>query len=197
MPTISLIAPRSRKDDANLLPNHDVKRIGPSLVGTVLARRYKILETLDVDSFKAQDLAMDQTVTVRRVFLAPKSAGQTWRQKVQQLALMRDPNFLNILDVIIDKSGAFVISEPSRGRSMADLLKERCLDLEDVLGLMTTLANSLDLVADFSFCPHPISSRWLFAENDKLSLSGSRTAVILRLSIPRQTGPVGTCKAQG
>jgi hypothetical protein len=68
---------------------------------------------------------MDQTVTVRRALLAPKSAGQTWRQKVQQLALMRDPNFLNILDVIIDKSGAFVISERSRGRSMADLLKER------------------------------------------------------------------------
>ena len=167
MRTIFLIASSSRKDEANLRSNRDVKMIGPSLVGTVLARRYKILETVDVDSFKAHDLAMDQTVTVRRVLLAPRRAGQTWRQKVQQLALMRDPNFLNILDVIIDKSGAFVISEPSRGRSMADLLKERCLDLEDVLGLMTTLANALDLVADFSFCRHPISSRWLFAETTK------------------------------
>jgi hypothetical protein len=48
---------------------------------------------------------------------------------------------------------------------MADLLRERSrLDLEDVLRLMTTLANALDVVASFSFCPHPISSRWLFAE---------------------------------
>jgi hypothetical protein len=99
------------------------------------------------------------------VFLPSRRAGETWRQKVQQLSLLRDPNFLNILDVIIDKSGAFVITERSRGRSMADLLRERsCLDLEDVLRLMTTLANALDLVASFSFCRHPISSRWLFAE---------------------------------
>jgi hypothetical protein len=34
------------------------KMTGPSLVGTVLARRYKILETIDGDSFKAHDLAL-------------------------------------------------------------------------------------------------------------------------------------------
>jgi hypothetical protein len=165
MRTISLIAPRSRNDETNLRSDRDGKMTGPSLVRTVLARRYKILEMADVDSFKAHDLALDQTVTVRRALLTSQRAGETWRQKVQQLALMRDPNFLNIIDVIIDKSGAFVITERSRGRSMADLLRERsCLDLEDVLRLMTTLANSLDLVADFSFCSHPISSRWLFAE---------------------------------
>jgi hypothetical protein len=165
MRTISLIAPRSRNDEVNLRSNRDGKMTGRSLVGMVLARRYKILEMVDVDSFKAHDLALDQTVTVRRTLLAPQRDGETWRQKVQQLALMRDSNFLNILDVIIDKSGAFVITERSRGRSMADLLREGSrLDLEDVLRLMTTLANSLDLVANFSFCPHPISSRWLFAE---------------------------------
>ena len=165
MPTLFLMAPSSRKDETNFRSDHDGKMVRPSLVRTVLARRYKILETVDLDSFKAHDLALDQTVTVRRVFLASRRAGETWRQKVQPLALLRDPNFLNILDVIIDKSGAFVITERSRGRSMADLLKERsCLDLEDVLRLMTTLANALDLVASFSFCRHPISSRWLFAE---------------------------------
>jgi hypothetical protein len=100
----------------------------------------------------------DQTLTARRVFLASRRAGETWRHKVQQLALLWDPNFLNILDVIIDKSGPFVITERSRGRSMADLLRERsCLDLEDVLRLMTTLANALDLVASFSFYRHPIA----------------------------------------
>jgi hypothetical protein len=113
---------------------------GPSLVGTVLARRYKSLEAVDVESFKAHDLTLDQTVTIRRALLASQRAGETWRQKVQQLALMRDPNFLNILDVIVDKSGAFVITERSRGRSIADLLRESSrLDLEDVLRLMTAL----------------------------------------------------------
>jgi hypothetical protein len=160
-----LIAPSPRKDETDFRSDHDGKMASPSLVRTVLARRYKILETVDLDSFKAHDLVLDQTVTVRRVFLASRCAGETWRQKVQQLALLRDPNFLNILDVIIDKSGAFVITERSRGRSMADLLRERSrLDLEDVLRLMTTLAKALDLVASFGFCRHPVSSCWLFAE---------------------------------
>jgi hypothetical protein len=165
MRNLSLIAPRSRNDETNLRSNRDGKMTGPSLVGTVLARRYKILEAVDVDSFKAHDLTLDQTVTVRRALLASQPAGETWRQKVQQLALMRDPNFLNILDVIVDKSGAFVITERSRGRSIGDLLRERSrLDLEDVLRLMTALARALDLAADFGFCPHPISSRWFFTE---------------------------------
>jgi hypothetical protein len=123
------------------------------------------LEAVDVDSFKAHDLTLDQTVTVRRALLASQRVGETWRQKVQQLALMRDPNFLNILDVIVDISDAFVITERSRGRSIADLLRESSrLDLEDVLRLMTALARALDLAADLGFCPHPISSRWLFTE---------------------------------
>jgi hypothetical protein len=165
MRTISFIALRSRNDVTNLRSDRDGKMTGLSLIRTVLARRYKILETVDVDSFKAHDLALDQTVTVRRALLTSQRAGETWLQKVQQLALMRDPNFLNILDVILDKSNTFVITERSRGRSMADLLRERsCLDLEDVLRLMTSLANALDLVANFSFCSHPISTRWLFAE---------------------------------
>ena len=37
----------------------------PDVVGTVLARRYKILGSIDGDSFKAHDLTLDQTVTVR------------------------------------------------------------------------------------------------------------------------------------
>ena len=165
MRTLSLIAPRSRNDETNLRSDRDGKMTGSSLVGTVLARRYKILETIDVDSFKAHDLALDQTVTVRQALLTSQCAGDTWRQKIQQLALVRDPNFLNVLDVIFDKSSDFVITERPRGRSIADLLRERSrLDLEDVLRLVTPLAGALDLAAAFSCCPNPISTCWLFAE---------------------------------
>ena len=34
-----------------------------------------------------------------------------WRQKVQQLVLVRNPNFLNVLDVVFDKAADFVITE--------------------------------------------------------------------------------------
>jgi hypothetical protein len=172
-------------------------------VRTVLAGRYKILETVDLDSFKAHDVALDQTITVRRVVLASQGAGETWRRRVQQLALMRDPNFLSILDVIIDKSGTFVITERSRGRSMADLLRERShLDLEDVLRLMTTLANALDLVASFSFCPYPISSRWLFAETtssvsvDREQRSFSDWPFLVKLDLWGLVRPRDNCSLQ-
>ena len=165
MRTLSLIAPSSRNDRTNLRSDRDGKMTGSSLVGTVLARRYKILETVDVDSFKAHDLALDQTVTVRQALLTSPRAGDTWRQKVQQLALVRDPNFLNVLDVISDKSSDFVITERPRGHSIADLLRERSrLELEDVLRLVTPLAGALDLAAAFSCCPNPISTCWLFTE---------------------------------
>jgi hypothetical protein len=168
------------------------------------------LETVDVDSFKAHDLALDQTVTVRQALLTSQRAGETWRQKVQQLALMRDPNFLNVLDVIIDKSGAFVITERSRGHSIADLLRERSrLDLEDVLRLMTALAGALDLAAEFSCCPHPISSRCLFTETrnsvsvDREQRSFSDWPFLVKLDVwelvrPRKNNswPFITSKAQ-
>jgi hypothetical protein len=165
MRTLSLIAPRSRNDETDFRSDRDGKMTGSSLAGTVLARRYKILETIDGDSFKAHDLALDQTVTVRQALLTSQRAGDTWRQKVQQLALVRDPNFLNVLDVIFDKSSDFVITERPPGHSIADLLKERSrLDLEDVLRLVTPLSGALDLAAAFSCCPNPISTCWLFAE---------------------------------
>ena len=165
MRTLLPIEAKSSNDETNLQSDHDGKMTGSSLVGTVLARRYKILESINVDNFKAHDLMLDQTVTVRQALLTSQRDGDIWRQKVQQLASMRDPNLLNVLDVIFDKSSDFVITEPLRGRSIADLLKERSrFDMEDVLRLMTPLAGALDLAAAFSCCPNPISSCWLFTE---------------------------------
>ena len=46
----------------------------------------------------------------------------TWGQKVQQLARVRNPNFLNVLDVIFDKSSDFVITERPRGYSLVQLI---------------------------------------------------------------------------
>src|ERR1700694_4110782 len=122
MRTLSLIAPRSRNDETNLESDHDSKMTVSSLAGTVLASRYKILETIEVDSFKAHDLTLDQTVTVRQALLTSQCDGHTWRQKIQQLALVRDPNFLNILDVVSDKSSYFVVTERPLCRSIAELL---------------------------------------------------------------------------
>lgn len=81
MPTLFLTAPSSGKGETDFRSDRDGKMTRQSLVRTVLASRYKILETVDLDSFEAHDLALDQTVTVRRVFLASRRAGETWRQK--------------------------------------------------------------------------------------------------------------------
>lgn len=165
MRTVFLPASSSRNDQSNLQSDRDGTTTCSSFVGTVLASRYKILERIGVDCFKAHDLALDQTVTLRRSLLTSQYPGDTWRQKIQQLALVRDPNFLNVLDVISDKSSDFVITERPRGHSLAELLREgSCLDLEDVLRLVTLLARALALAAAYSCCPNAISTCWLFTE---------------------------------
>src|SRR5271165_804975 len=163
MRTGPLVAPSVRKGQTGSPSNRDEKKTGLYLVGTVLAKRYKILETIDAHSFKAHDLSLDQTVQVRRASLKSHRDGDAWRQKVRQLALIRDPNFLNVIDLIFDKSNDLVVTERPRGRPLADLLRERSrLDPEDVLRLVTPIAGALDLAAAFSCYPNPISTCWLF-----------------------------------
>jgi hypothetical protein len=165
MRTLSLITPILRNDKTNLRSDYEGKMTGLSLAGTVLARRYKILERMEGDSFKAHDLALDQTVTVRQAMPTSPRDGDAWCQKIQQLVLIRNPNFLNVLDVVFDKSSGFVITERARGRSFGELLRERSrFELEDVLRLMTPLAGSLDFAATLTCCPNPISPCWLFTE---------------------------------
>src|SRR5260370_34560461 len=93
-----------------LWSDHDGNMTGLSLAGTVLAKRYKILEWIEGDSFKAHELALDQTVTVRQAMPTSPRHGDAWRQNVQLLDFVRDPHFLNVLEVVLDKSSAFVIT---------------------------------------------------------------------------------------
>jgi hypothetical protein len=165
MRTLLLLELGSRKDQVNFRSDRDVKTSESSLAGSILAGRYKVLETIDVDSFKAHDLALDQTVTVRKALLTSPHDSDIWRQKVRQLAMVRNANFLNVIDVVSEKSSDFVITESPQGQSIADLLKKRSpFDPEEVLALITPLAGALDLAASLALCANSISARWLFAE---------------------------------
>ena len=93
MRTLLLLELGSRKDQANFRSDGPVKTSESSLAGTILAGRYKVLETIDVDSYKAHDLALDQTVIVRKALLASPDDSDIWRQKVRQLALVRNAEF--------------------------------------------------------------------------------------------------------
>jgi len=165
MRTLLLLELGSRKDQANFRSDRRVKTSESSLAGTILAGRYKVLETIDVDSCRAHDLTLDQTVTVRKALLTSPHDSDIWRQKARQLALVRNASFLNVIDVVSEKSSDFVITESPKGQSIADLLKERSrFDPEDVLALITPLAGALELAASFACCANSISARWLFAE---------------------------------
>ena len=165
MRTLLLLELGSGKDQANFRSDRRVKTSESSLSGTILAGRYKVLETIEADSYKAHDFALDQTVIVRKALLTSPHDRNIWRQKARQLALVRNASFLNVIDVVSEKSSDFVITESPRGQSIADLLKERSrFDPEDVLALITPLAGALDLAASFACCANSISVRWLFAE---------------------------------
>ncbi|HEX7193934.1 MAG TPA: hypothetical protein VF207_03105 [Chthoniobacterales bacterium] len=165
MQMLLLPEPASDRAETSFPSDHQVRKSEASLTGTILAGRYKILGATGAESFKAYDLALDQTVSVRVVFPNSQRADDIWRRKGYQLALVRNPYFLNVLEVISEKSIDFVISEHPRGKSIAELLRERsCFDLEDVLALIAPLGGALDLAASFACCPHLKSARWLFTE---------------------------------
>ena len=136
-----------------------------SIVGSVLAGRFKILKAIDGDGFKAHDLVLDQTVTVRQTLATSRRTGDAWLRKIQELASVRHPHFLNVLEVISDKANCFVITEFPQGQSIKEILKERSrLAVEDVLAVMTPLAGTLDFAAPFACSNNPITARWLFTE---------------------------------
>jgi hypothetical protein len=152
-------------DSVNIQAGHDGQVTDSSLVGAVLARRFKILKKIDAESFKAHDLTLDQTVTVRQVLRTAPRDGDVWRQKMRQLALVRDPNFLNILDVIFGESSDYVVTESPPGHSIGDFLRERSrFDLKEVLRLVIPLTGSLERAAGFSWGPNPVSGCWWFTE---------------------------------
>jgi hypothetical protein len=97
-----------------------------------------------------------------------------------------------------DKSSGFVITEPVRGRSIGELLRERSrFELEDALALMTPLAGALDLAASFACCPNLISARWLFAETTRSFAVDSEQGPLSEESpFLVKTGRVGTRKTQ-
>jgi hypothetical protein len=166
MRTLLLLELGSRSDQANFRPDGPGKTSESSLTGTILTGRYKVLEMIDVDSYKAHDLALDQTVIVRKALPASPDESDIWRQKVRQLALAQNASFLNVIDLVSEKSSDFVITESPRGRSIADLLKERSrFNPEDILVLIAPLAGALDLAASLAYCANSISARWLFAES--------------------------------
>jgi hypothetical protein len=163
----SLLLPRSlpsrNKQD---LPSGCRRRTTEARPRIILAGRYRFCKKIGEGIFKAHDLALDQTVIVRGPFRSRKGHGDLWRKKARQLALVRNPHFLNVLDVISEKSGDFLVSEQSRGKSVAGLLGERSrFDVEAVLTLMISLASALDLAASFTWSPRSISARYLFAES--------------------------------
>jgi hypothetical protein len=79
---------------------------------------------------------------------------------------VRNPHFLNVLEVVSEESGDFLVSEHPRGKSVAELLRGRtCFDLDDVLTLMISLASAIDLAAFFACSRRSISTRYLFTES--------------------------------
>jgi hypothetical protein len=162
MRALFLIPPSLKISQSNLRSDRDGTMSAWSLVGTVLARRYKILERLDARSFRAHDLALDQTVTVRQANLTSERHRDTWRARVRQLASVRHPNFLNVLDLVLDGSRDLVVTERPQGHSIAEFLKERNFELEDIVRLVPLTA--LDLAAAYVSPPNSISARLLFVE---------------------------------
>jgi hypothetical protein len=165
MQTLSLPVPIPKRKEMDL-PSGCSISTRESQPRIILAGRYRISNKIGAGIFKAHDLALDQTVMVRGPYRSPKGFGDLWRKKALQLALVRNPHFLNVLEVVSEESGDFLVSEHPRGKSVAELLRGRtCFDLDDVLTLMISLASAIDLAAFFACSRRSISTRYLFTES--------------------------------
>ncbi len=154
-----------------------------SRAGTILAGRYRVYKKIDFGIFKAHDLSLDQTVIIRGPFLSTAGQGDIWRKKAQRLALVRNSSFLNVLEVVSGNSGDFLVCEHPRGKSVAELLRERLrFDVEDVLTLMISLARALDLAAPFTCSPSLISARYLFTESNHWTATNPEARALSELT---------------
>ena len=115
MRTLYLTPPRSRNEPTD---RSVVAIMAEPTRGTVLAGRYKILDTIEPGTFRGHDLDLDQSVMVRQASLKIQGL-----QKAQQSVLIGNPPFLNILDVVSENSTQFIVIEWFRGRSVGDLLE--------------------------------------------------------------------------
>jgi hypothetical protein len=160
--------PGNRKS-SDLFPiRSPAKNSTSTLLGQILAGRYKILKVIDASTFKGHDLELDQTVNVREELGAAQRDRDIRRQKARELILVRNPNFLNVIDIVCDGSSDFVISEHPRGRLIAELLGEHSpLGPEDVLALMRPLADALDLIAASGICTASFSTRLVYTETKR------------------------------
>jgi hypothetical protein len=120
MRTLYLPPPRSRNESTD---RSVVEIVAAPTRGTVLAGRYKILETIETGTFRGHDLALDQTIMVRQTSLKTHGVAEFWHQKAQQSVLSGTPHFLNVLDVVSENSNQFIIIEWFSGRSVSDLLE--------------------------------------------------------------------------
>src|SRR5438067_1453104 len=95
METCLLLDPKPEPTQSGLQSSRGDKASKSRLTGDVLADRYKVLSQAGEENFKAHDLALDQTVTVRAWL--PMSAPQPAEsfRKINRLSSVRDPNFLN------------------------------------------------------------------------------------------------------
>jgi hypothetical protein len=164
----------------------------------ILAGRYRISNKIGAGIFKAHDFALDQTVMVRGPYRSPQGCDGLWRKKARQLALVRNPHFLNVLDVVSEESGDFLVSEHPRGKSVAELLRGRLrFDLDDVLTLMISLASAIDLAAFFACSWRSISTRDLFTEskywiavNPETSSFSELAQLCVRLDVAELVTPI-------
>ena len=165
MQTLSLARSLPSRNEMDL-PSGCGNKTPKSRRKIILAGRYRISKKIGAGIFKAHDLALDQTVTVRGPFRSLKDYGDLWHKKARQLALACNPHFLNVLAVVSEESGDFLVSEHPRGKSVVELLGEQSrFDVEDVLTLMISLASALDLAAYFACSSRLISARYLFTES--------------------------------
>ena len=119
--------------------------------GAMLADKYKIAEVLGRGGmgivYKAEDTKLKRSIALK--FLPPeliqdKEAKERFVLEAQTAAALSHPNICTIHEINEDDGKSFIAMEYVEGQNLRDKLKKGPMEVEEVLGILTQVAQGLN-----------------------------------------------------
>ncbi len=127
------------------------KEQGPAdLTGRLIAERYRLVERIDrggtAEVWRARDERLDRDVAVKILGSAADPAfRERFTTEARRAASVSHPNIVTVFDEGQDASGAFIVMEDVRGRSLRDVIADRgALPVDEAVAIIGQLAGALD-----------------------------------------------------
>jgi hypothetical protein len=138
---------RAHNLDTARRPRDPGRRDAQTRSEELLLGRYRPLQPLGTGGFgevwRARDELLHREVAVKRVPLAPGEDGERASREALAAARLAHPGIVALYEACTVEDAFYLISELVHGKTLAQLLAERALSDEEILGIGVALADAL------------------------------------------------------